>query len=102
MYHDTNKATMTKECTSSAGHFDGHGGAPEQYRRHRLMQHVQGYSGSHWMLPSGDYLLSIAPAATWATANKTTTKKRTKKTGHFDGRGGAPVQYRTHRPIEEV
>jgi hypothetical protein len=32
------------KCTSSAGHdFDGHGGAPEQYKWHRLMQHVQGY-----------------------------------------------------------
>jgi hypothetical protein len=24
------------------------------------MQHVQGYSGSHWTLPSDDYLLRIA------------------------------------------
>ncbi len=74
MYYDTNKATMTNECTSSAGCFDGHSGAPEQYRWHRLMRHVQGYSGSHWTLPLGNYLLHIAPAATRATANKTTTK----------------------------
>jgi hypothetical protein len=26
MYYDTNKAMMTNECTSSDGHFDGHGG----------------------------------------------------------------------------
>jgi hypothetical protein len=25
-----------------------------------------------------------------------------KETGNFDGRGGAPVQYRVHCPIEEV
>jgi hypothetical protein len=37
MYIDTNEATMMNECTSSAGRFDGHGGAPEQYRRHCLM-----------------------------------------------------------------
>jgi hypothetical protein len=77
MYYDTNEATMTIICTSFAGHFDGHSGAPEQYRWHRLMRHVQGYSGSHWMLPSGDYSLRIAPAAARATANEMTTKKRT-------------------------
>ena len=35
------------------------------------MQHVQGYTGSHWMLPSDNYLLCIALAAARATANKT-------------------------------
>jgi hypothetical protein len=35
------------------------------------MQHVQGYTGSHWTPPSGDYLLRIALAAA-RTANKTT------------------------------
>jgi hypothetical protein len=38
------------------------------------MWHVQGYTGSHWMLPSSNYSLSIAPAAIRATANETTTK----------------------------
>ncbi len=54
---------MTNECTLSAGHFDGHGGTPEQYRWHCPMGHVQGYSRSHWMPASGDYSLRIAPAA---------------------------------------
>jgi hypothetical protein len=72
MYYDSNKATMTNKCTASASRFDGHGGALEQYRRHCLMQHVQGYSGSHWTPPSGDYLLRIAPLATRATGNQTT------------------------------
>jgi hypothetical protein len=93
---------MTNECTSSAGRFDSHGSVPEQYRQHCLMGHVQGYSGNHWTPPSGNYSLRIAPAAVRATANKMTTKKCTKKTGHFDGRGGAPVQYRVHCPIEDV
>jgi hypothetical protein len=43
MYYDTNEATMTNKCTSSAGHFDGHGGALVQYEAHHPMQHVQGY-----------------------------------------------------------
>ncbi len=77
MYYDTHKATMTNECTSSTGCFDGHSCALEQYRWHRLMRHVQGYSGSHWMLPLGKYLLRIAPEAARATASKTTTEKCT-------------------------
>jgi hypothetical protein len=95
MYYDTNKTAMMNKCTSTAGHFDGHGGASEQYRRHCPMRHVQGYSGSHWTPPSGDYSLHIAPAAARATANKTTMKKCTKKTGHFDG--SAVRRYNTAR-----
>jgi hypothetical protein len=71
------KLTMTNKCTSSDGRFDGHGGALEQYRQHRLMRHVQGYFGSHWMLPLGDYLLRIAPAAARATGKQTTINKYT-------------------------
>jgi len=52
-------------------YFDGHGEALKQYMRHRPMQHVQGYTGSHWTPPSGDYSLRIALAAARATANKT-------------------------------
>jgi hypothetical protein len=32
------------------------------------MRHVQVYSGSHWMPPSGDYSLHIAPVAARVTA----------------------------------
>jgi hypothetical protein len=65
---------MTIKCTSVVGNFDGHGGAPGQYRWHRPMWHVQGYLRSHWMPPLGNYSLWIAPVAAGATANKTTTK----------------------------
>jgi hypothetical protein len=71
------KPTMTNKCTLSAGYFDGQGGAPEQYRQHCPMWHVQGYSGSHWMPPSGDYSLRIAPAAARATGKQTTINKYT-------------------------
>jgi hypothetical protein len=71
------KSMMTNKCTFSASHFDGHSGAPEQYRWHCPMRHVQGYSGSHWMLPSGDYSLRIAPAAARATVKQTTINKYT-------------------------
>ena len=42
-----------------------------QYRAHHPMQHDQGFIGSHWLLPLGNYLLRIAPAATRATINTT-------------------------------
>jgi hypothetical protein len=96
------KLTMALTCFSVVGHFDGHGNPPVQYEAHRPMQHVQGYYRSHWMLPSGNYLLCIATVTARATVNETTIKKCTKKTGRFDGCGGAPVRYRMHCPIEEV
>jgi hypothetical protein len=66
------------------------------------MQHVQGYSGSHWMPPLGNYLLRIAPVAARATGKQTTINKYSYKAGHFDGRGGAPVQYHMYRPMKKV
>jgi hypothetical protein len=71
------KSMMMNECTLSAGRFDGHSGAPEQYRWYRPMRHVQGYSGSHWTPPLGDYLLRIAPAAARATGKQTIINKYT-------------------------
>jgi hypothetical protein len=71
------KAVVANKCTSSAGRFDSHSNALEQYRQHRPMQHVQGYSGSHWKPASGDYLLRIAPAAARATGKQTTINKYT-------------------------
>jgi hypothetical protein len=77
MYIDTKEVTMTNKCTLSAGRFDGHGGAPEQNRQHCPMWYVQGYSRSHWMPASGNYLLRIAPAAARATGKQTTINKCT-------------------------
>jgi hypothetical protein len=97
------KLSMTNKSTSSAGHFDGYGGAPEQYRWHRPMQHVQSYFGSPWTLPSGNYLLRIALAAARATGKQTTRiNKYTYRAGRFDGHGDAPARNRMQRPMEEV
>jgi hypothetical protein len=71
------KSTMTNKCTLFTSRFDGHDSAPEQYRWHRPMRHVQGYSRSHWTLPSGDYSLRITPAAARATGKQTTINKYT-------------------------
>ncbi len=93
---------MALICSYVSAHFEGLADVPMQYKAHRPMHHVQGYTGSHWTLPPGYYLLSITPAATRATANKTTTNKCTHFAGHFDGRGGALVGYRAHCLIEEA
>jgi hypothetical protein len=96
------KSSMTIKCTLSAVHFDSHGGPPVQYKAYCPMQHVQGYSGSHWMLPSGDYSLRIAPVAARATGKQTAISKYTYKAGHFDGHGNVPVCNCAHRTMEEV
>jgi hypothetical protein len=54
------------------------------------------------MPPSGDYSLHIAPVAARVTANKTKMQKCVHFADHFDGRGGAPLLFHTHRPMEEV
>jgi hypothetical protein len=77
MYIGANEAAMMNKCTLSAGHFDGHGGAPEQYRWHCPMWHAQGYSRSHWTPALGDYSLHIAPAAARASVKYTTINKCT-------------------------
>jgi hypothetical protein len=66
------KLSITIKFTLSASCFYGHVGPLVQYEAHCPMQHVQGYSQSHWTPPSGNYLLRIAPATTRATPNKTT------------------------------
>jgi hypothetical protein len=96
------KSMMRIKCTSTVGHFDGHGGLRVQHEEHCPMQHVQGYSGSHWMPPSGDYSLRIALAAARATGKQTTMNKYTYFSGRFDSHGNAPVRYCVHRPMEKV
>jgi hypothetical protein len=93
---------MTSKCTSVAAHFKWLADERVLCGVHCLMQHVQGYSRRHWMLPLGHYSLRITPAAAGATANKTTMKKCKNFAGHFDGSGGAPVQYHVQLLIKEV
>jgi hypothetical protein len=93
------KSTMRIKCTSAVGHFDGHGGLRVQCKEHCPMQHVKGYTGSHWTLPSGDYSLRIAPATARATGKQTTMNKYTYFAGRFDSHGNAPVCYCAHCPM---
>ena len=91
------------ECTSIAGHFDGNAEALKLklYIRYCLMQHVQGYTGSHWMPSSVNYFLHIAPATAMATAKKKDLTC-THFDGRFDGHRDAAELYRTHCLMEEV
>jgi hypothetical protein len=63
MLYQTKEAAMTNKCTSIAGSFSGDADAVVQCRAHRPMNHIQGFTRSHWMLPSGKCLRRIAPAA---------------------------------------
>jgi hypothetical protein len=93
---------MASTCSSIVGCFDNHGSPPVQYRGHCPMQHVQGYSGSHWMPASGNYLLRIAPEPPGQQGKQTTISKYTYKARRFDGHGNAPVCNRPHCLMEEV
>ena len=61
--HGNNGTDDNKKCKLIVGRFDGHGNAAMQRDEHCPMEHIQGYTGSHKMLPSGKSLRCIAPAA---------------------------------------
>jgi hypothetical protein len=96
MYYDTNKATMMNECTLSAGFLMAM--AVRQSNTDGIAQ--CGMSTATTPKATGcrhrATTHSVLPQAARATANKTTTNRCTKKTGHFDGHGGAPVQYHAY------
>ncbi len=52
-----------KKCRESAGAFDHHSDAVVQCGAHHPMEHVLGFTRSHWMPPLGECLRHIAPAA---------------------------------------
>ncbi len=54
------KINDAKQFTTVATY--GRDDAPVQCRIHPLMEGVQGFTRSHWMPPSDEYLLRIIPA----------------------------------------
>ena len=52
-----------EKCRESAGDFDHHADAAVQFGAHCPMERILGFTRSHWMLPSGECLRRIAPAA---------------------------------------
>jgi len=55
-----------KKCRQIDDDFDGHGDAVVRRGAHRPMEHIQGFTRSHWMPTSGECLRRIAPAAVMA------------------------------------
>ncbi len=58
-----NEIDETKKCRQLDDDFDGHGDAAVRRGAHRPMDHIQGFTRSHWMPPSGQCLRRIAPTA---------------------------------------
>ena len=54
-----------KKCWQINANFDGHGDAAVRRGAQRPMEHIQGFTRSHWMPPSGECLcrIGIAPTA---------------------------------------
>jgi hypothetical protein len=59
-----NRINDNEKCRESAGDFDHHADAAVQHKAHRPMEHIPGFTRSHWMPPMGDCLCRFAPAAT--------------------------------------
>ncbi len=58
-----NESTTTKNVGKSLAISDCHADAAVRRGAHRPMEHVQGFTRSYWMPPSGKCLRRIAPAA---------------------------------------
>jgi len=68
-----------KKCRWIAGDLDCHADVAVRCVAHRPMEHIPGFTWSHWMPPSGECLSRIAPAAAMVNEFVETTKN-TKKT----------------------
>ncbi len=53
----------SKKCRQTAGDFDCHADAAVRHGAHRPIEHIQGFTRSHWMPSSGKCQRSIVPAA---------------------------------------
>jgi hypothetical protein len=52
-----------KKWGQIAGDFDCHTDVAVRRGAHRPLEHIHGFTRSHWMLPSGECLRRIVPAA---------------------------------------
>ncbi len=60
----SNNEIDENKCRQIDDDFDGHGDAAVRRGAHSPMEHIQGFTRSHWMLPSGECLRCIAPQNT--------------------------------------
>jgi hypothetical protein len=54
------------KCRQIAGNFDCHTDAAVRHKAHRPIEHIQGFTRSHWMPPLGKCMRRTAPAAIMA------------------------------------
>ncbi len=70
-----------QKCKWIAGDFDCHADVAVRRGAHRPMEHIQGFTQSHWMPPSVDCLHRIAATAAmvnkfeWNTQNTNKTQR---------------------------
>ena len=78
-----------KICRQIAGNFDCHGNAAVQRGAHLPMEHIQGFTWSHWMPQSVKCMRHISLAAAmvdkfeWNTQNTNKTQLLASKYGTF-------------------
>ncbi len=68
-----------KKCRQIDGNFDCHGNAVVRCRTHQPIEHIQGFIRSHWMLPLGEFLRCIAPAAAMVKEFELNTQNANKR-----------------------
>ncbi len=73
-----NEIDKTKKCRQIDDNFGGHGDAVVRRGAHRPMEHIPGFTRSHWMPPSGECLRRIAPTATMVNEFVETTQNTNK------------------------
>jgi hypothetical protein len=73
-----NEISDNEKCRRIAGDFDCHADMAVRRGAHPPMEHVQGFTGSHWMPPSGKCLRRIAPAAAMVSKFVETTQNTNK------------------------
>jgi hypothetical protein len=64
-----NKIDYDKNCRQIAGNLDHLADVVVQRGAHCPMEHIQSYTGSHWIPPLGKCLHHIAPAAAMVDIN---------------------------------
>jgi len=67
-----------KKCRRIDGNFDCHGDAAVRRGAHQPIEHVQGFTGSHWMPPLVECLHCFAPAAAMVNEFVITTQNTNK------------------------
>jgi hypothetical protein len=62
-YGQPQQIGYNKKCRQIAGNLNCHTDAVVRREWHRPLEHVHGFTWSHWMPPLGECLRRIAPAA---------------------------------------